>query len=158
MRTRPIQLDAALLFITYLYLDLIPSAVSNNTLCTIEEGWIWFTQFALQTKKLLAVFQSLPFLLATALGVTRSLPLVTTIIDVDVVVPESSNTDDIIFEALPESSHPPCTTIAAPKRKRRHSKTIAKPSKKRRLNSASEPTTATVNEEDVLHVTEGAKS
>lgn len=48
---RPNELDAALLMVTYLSLGYIVSAVSNNNLYKMLEGWTGAAQYALRINK-----------------------------------------------------------------------------------------------------------
>lgn len=84
--------------------------------------------------------------------------LVTVFIDEESVASEISITDVMVAGSLPESNHAPCMTITVPLCKRGNSSTIARSPKIRRLNTATEPFTVVVKDEDVLEVLEAAKS
>lgn len=104
---RPNELGVALWFVTYLYLDHNALVVSKNTLYRMQEGSTRFVQYAPQTSKLRAVFQAVPSLVAIALDVARPSPTGTIVIDLESVGPEMTNTDIVVAEALPPSSHSP---------------------------------------------------
>lgn len=74
------------------------------------------------------------------------------------VVPEMSNTELMVAEALPASRHSLYMTIAVLVRNRGNSNTIVRSSKKRRLTIATSTTTAVVKDEDELDVRNAAKS
>lgn len=64
----------------------------------------------------------------------------------------------MIDEELPTYSHAPYRTIAVPIHNCANSRTIAKSPKKQIINTATEPSTATVTEIDVLVVMGAADS
>lgn len=85
-----------------------------------------FSQYALQTNKLLAAFQSLLYSVAMALGMTRPQHPATVSIDVMRLVPDMFNADVIVAGELPTFSYAPYMTIVVPVRKRGSSSTITR--------------------------------
>lgn len=69
-----------------------------------------------------------------------------------------SNTDFMVAEESPTSSHAPHIAIAAPVRKRENSNTVARLPEKPCLDTATEPAIAVVKEEKLLDVMEAAES
>lgn len=136
----------------------VTSAISNNIIYTVQERWAGFAQHAQQRNKLPADVQSLMSSVATALGVKRPLPPVTVGIDVEIVVPEMSNTNVMVAGAFPAPSHLPYVTTAVPARKPRHSSMIARSRKKRRSSTTTATETAVVTEKGRVDVTDVAKS
>lgn len=92
----------------------------------MQEGCIEFVQYVLRSNKLPAVFEALPSPVSSALGVTRPSPPTTIFLDVKSVGPELYNTDVIVAEALPVSSHLPYSAIAVQVREPGHSRKIAR--------------------------------
>lgn len=68
-----------------------------------------------------------------------------------------SNTDGMIAEELSASKQTPCMTIAVLVCKRGNSSTLARSLRKNRQNTATEPITAVVKEEDALNFTEAVE-
>lgn len=66
----------------------IASAVSDNTFYTMQEGWTRHAQYALQTNKLPAVFQFLPSLMESVLGLIRPSRRTIVVIDGESVSPQ----------------------------------------------------------------------
>lgn len=90
--------------------------VPNNAHFSIQEGSNGFTQLALQTNKLPASFQSLLRSVATVRGVLRLSSPAWIVINAENVVPEISNADFIVAEALLPSNCLPNMITFAPLR------------------------------------------
>lgn len=99
--TRPIELNAALRYVTFIYLYHIALAVSKNSLYTTQDGWNGFAQYALQANKLPAVLLPHSSSVVTVLGVTRALLPAKNVIDFVSMVPKLSNEDVMVAETLP---------------------------------------------------------
>lgn len=112
----------------------------------MQDGRTGISQYALLTVKQQAVFPSLPYFVATALVVTLYSTPATIFIDDKSVVPEISETDIMVVEALPASISFPYQTNAVLMRKRGHSNTLSRSNKKRRLTIATATATAAVKE------------
>lgn len=124
----------------------------------MAEDWTGFAQYALQKKKLPAMFPSLPSSVTIALSLTRpSLPA-TVFVVVDSVTPEISDTDVMVSKQLPASSHARYMAVVVPVRKRGNLNTIARSPKKRHLNAATTPATTIDKEDHMLSVSKAAGS
>lgn len=84
----------------------------------MQESWIELVQYALQTNKQPAVFQSLLLSVTIVPDMTLPSPLATVFIDVERVAPGTSSTDIIVAEELPASVHASYMKIAVPVSKR----------------------------------------
>lgn len=93
--------DAALLFVPFLFLYHIALAVCNNILYEILKGETGFAEYILQTNKLPTVSQSLPSSVSIALSVTCASALAKVVIRVNSAVPELSNIDAMVANELP---------------------------------------------------------
>lgn len=92
--------------------------------------------------------------MATALGITRLLLSATIFFNVESVVPEITNMDTMVADALPASSHSANMNIAVPVRNSNNSSALARSSKKPRLEAAT--VTAALMQDKVLNVTHAA--
>lgn len=116
----------------------IDTAVSNDTLFTIQKSKTGFAQYALQTNKLPVVSLSFLSSLAIAPGVVYQLLSVTVEIDVKSMAPMMSRTVIMISKELSASNHAQYMTIAIPVWTRENAVTIARSPKQRHLKTATD--------------------
>lgn len=118
MGNSPNQLDAAIWFINFPYLNHVALAISNNALYKMQKDWTAFAKYALHTDMMPALFQHIRSSVVIMFGLTRTVRAKILAIYVAREASEMFNTDIIIFEELPGSCHALNMTIAVPMRKR----------------------------------------
>lgn len=79
------------------------ASIINEELYIMQKPRTGFVQFVMQINELPVVFQTLPFLVATALGLTGHAPLATLFIVVECVAPLMPYTDVADAEELHQS-------------------------------------------------------
>lgn len=155
---RPNRLNATTRLVSCLYLDYIASTIFDNSVYTMQEGWVLLAHYAHRIKKLPAVLRFRSSLVSGTLGATRSSFPERLVNNVESVALEMFTKIIIVAEKLPAISHGSYMTIAVQLLKCENSSTIARVFKKRRLNTVFLPATAVMQEEDVLNVTKTAES
>lgn len=134
--------DAALCLVTFLYLNTMLWQFAATLLSQrLKTAVGFYSTLSKETKTLPAASQSLLYLMARALGVTRTTIHATFFIDIVWETPEVLNTDAMIDKKFPPSSQAPNTTIAVPVRNHEMSSMIERRPKKRCTDAGTEVAT-----------------